>query len=185
MNTATSLTSSALDWGGSSVIAFDGGFIGVTAVDGHRLGQPVPADRLLQQPERGLCVPVLRQQKVHGLAVLIHGAIEIVPLAFDLHVGLVHAPADPHRTFPAMKRLFQQGTVFHHPALDSRMVDRYAALLHEFFYMPVAQGIGHVPPHPHENDVLWEMGSLEADRHHRSPSLLTMANRRRSYLNGL
>ena len=52
------------------VIAFDRGFIGVTAVDGDLLGQPVAADRLLQKPQRGLCVPVLRQQKVDGLAVL-------------------------------------------------------------------------------------------------------------------
>ena len=45
------------------VIAFDGGFLGVTAIDGNRLGEPVAADRLLQKPERGLGVPVLRQQK--------------------------------------------------------------------------------------------------------------------------
>jgi hypothetical protein len=64
------------------------------------------------------------------------------------------------------------------------VVDRDPTLLHEFFDMPIAQGIGHVPPHTHENDVLWEMGSLEADRHHRSPSLFTVDNRRRSYLKG-
>src|SRR5216683_7236534 len=41
------------------VIAFDRGFIGVTAVNGDHFGEAVAADRLLQKPERGLCVPVL------------------------------------------------------------------------------------------------------------------------------
>jgi hypothetical protein len=63
---------------------------------------------------------------------------------YRLRLAHFHAPADPHRALTPMKRLFQQGTVFHHPALDGRVVDRYAALLHEFFHMPVAQGIGHV-----------------------------------------
>src|SRR5215471_368647 len=41
------------------VIAFDGGFIGVTAVNRERLRDPVPADRLLQKPQCGLCIPLL------------------------------------------------------------------------------------------------------------------------------
>jgi hypothetical protein len=32
------------------VVTLDGGFIGVTAVDGYRLGEPIAADRLLQEP---------------------------------------------------------------------------------------------------------------------------------------
>src|SRR5215471_12511898 len=64
-------------------------------------------------------------------------------------------------------------------AMECGVVDRYAALLHEFFHMSIAQGVGHVPSHTHENDVLWEMGSLEADRHHRSPSLRTIGHRER------
>src|SRR6266849_4538522 len=103
---------------------------------------------------------------------------------FHLDVGFVHTPADPDGTLAAVKRFFQRRTVFYHPALDGRVVDRYPALLHQFFNMPVAQGIGHVPPHTHENNILWKMGSLEADRHHRSPSLFTVDNRRRSYPKG-
>jgi len=69
-----------------------------------------------------------------------------------------------------MKRFFQQGTVLHDPALDSRMIDRDPTLLQEFFDMPIAQGIRHIPAHAHENDIGWEMGPLEADRHRRAPS---------------
>lgn len=35
--------------------------------------------------------------------------------------------------------------VWHHPALDGRVVDRYTALLQECFHMPGAQGVGYVP----------------------------------------
>jgi hypothetical protein len=47
------------------VIAFDRGFIGVTAVNRDRVGEPVAADRLLQKPERGRCIAVLGEQKVN------------------------------------------------------------------------------------------------------------------------
>src|SRR2546428_3875479 len=41
----------------------------------------------------GMCVvPMLRQEKVNGLPRPIHSAIEIVPLAFDLNIRLVHTP---------------------------------------------------------------------------------------------
>jgi hypothetical protein len=120
------------------IIAFDRGFIGVTAVNRDRFGEPVAADRLLQKPQCGLGVAVLGEQKVDRLAVLIDRPIQLAPLAFDLDVRLVHPPANPHRTLPAMKRFFQQGTVFHDPALDRRMVDRDPTLLHQFFDMPIA-----------------------------------------------
>jgi hypothetical protein len=50
-------------------------------------------------------IPVLREQKIRGLAMLIHGTVEIVPLTFDSEIGLVLTPADPHRPLAAMKRL--------------------------------------------------------------------------------
>jgi hypothetical protein len=53
------------------VIAFDGSFIGVTAINGDRLRDSVPADRLFQKPQCGLFIPMLGEQKVNGLAVLI------------------------------------------------------------------------------------------------------------------
>ncbi len=48
------------------VVALDRGFIGVAAVNGDRLGEPVAADRLLQKAQRRLFVPMLREQKVRG-----------------------------------------------------------------------------------------------------------------------
>ncbi len=53
------------------VVALDGGFIGVTAVNGDGLRNPIAADRLLEKPQRRLLIPVLSQQKVNGLAVFV------------------------------------------------------------------------------------------------------------------
>jgi hypothetical protein len=55
--------------------ARESGFMGFTAVDGHLLRDPVAA-RLLQAAQRGLFLPVLREQQVHRLTLLIHGTRE-------------------------------------------------------------------------------------------------------------
>src|SRR2546427_8961614 len=47
--------------------------------------------------------------------------------------------------------------------------------------MACAQRIRHIPPHPHENDLCGEMGTLKIDRHRRSPSCITVGHRGRSY----
>src|SRR5262249_4051811 len=99
-----------------------------------------------------------------------------VPRAFALARRLVHAPAEPHRPLAAMQRRFPQGTVGHHPTLHGRMVDRYAALLQEFFDRPVAQGRGDIPPPAHPNPILWPVGSLATERQRRSPSLCPVAH---------
>ena len=45
------------------VVALDGGFIGVTAVNGDLLGNPMTADGFLQKPECGLFIAVLLSRK--------------------------------------------------------------------------------------------------------------------------
>src|SRR6266702_8716511 len=52
---------------------------------------------------------MLCEEKVNGLAVLIHRAVEIAPLTFDTDGGFVHAPADPDQPLAPVKRLFQHG----------------------------------------------------------------------------
>src|SRR6266581_894263 len=102
----------------------------------------------------------LVREEIDGLAGLIKRAIKIAPLALDLDVHLVHAPTDPHRSFAAVKGLLQLWALLQHPAIDRRMVDGHAVFFHEFFDMPIAQGIGHVPPYSDEDNVLREMGTL-------------------------
>ena len=91
------------------IVALDRGCIGVAAVHGHRLGEPVAADRLRQKPQRGHVVSMLGAQKVHGLAVCVHRPIQRAPLAFDLHRGVIYPPTDPYRALPPVERLSSCG----------------------------------------------------------------------------
>ena len=94
------------------VVALDRGFIGVAAVNCDRLRQPVAADRLLEKAQRRLFVPMLGEQKVNGLALLIYRTLEIAPLALHLNVCLVHPPAHPHGTLVTLEGFLalQEGT---------------------------------------------------------------------------
>jgi hypothetical protein len=69
------------------VITRDGGFMGVTAVNGHLLRHTVAANRLLQKPSGRLLIPVLREQKINRLALRIDSPIEIAPLAGQRHTS--------------------------------------------------------------------------------------------------
>src|SRR5262249_28580860 len=66
------------------IVALDRGFIGRTPVDGDLLRHAVAADRLRQEAFGRLLVALLREEEINRLAVFIHGAIEITPLALDL-----------------------------------------------------------------------------------------------------
>src|SRR4030095_2900502 len=137
---------------------------------------------LLQKPQRGRCVPVLGEQKVNGLAMFVHRAVEIAPLALHLDVGLVHPPADPHWTLAPMKRLFELWTIFDDPPINGGVIHLHSPFLHEFFDMARAQRVRHIPADAHENDVWWEMSPFEAYGHRRSPSRCTLRHSRRAYL---
>src|SRR5262245_23135199 len=50
------------------IVALNGGCIRLTAIDGDLVGHAVAMDRLGEKAERGLGSPVLREQKVNGLA---------------------------------------------------------------------------------------------------------------------
>src|SRR5918992_3362440 len=115
-------------------------------------------------------MPLLSEQKVNRLAVLIHGTLQIAPFPLNPNVGLIHPPAAPDGPLAAVERFFKRWAIFQGPAVDGRVIDGHPALLYQLFHLAVAQGIGHVPPHAGQDDVLHRMGPLEAD-HCRAPSL--------------
>src|SRR5215831_18921607 len=156
--------------------------LGVAAVDRDLLRHAGATNGLGEKASGGLGIPVLRQQKVDRLPGCIDGAIQMAPLAFHADVGLVHAPAAPHRALAAVKGLFPWGAVFDHPALDRRGVAGDPAFFQELFPLAIAQGIRHIPAHACEDHLRWEMGPLKTHRPRLSPPLLTLSHRRRSYL---
>jgi hypothetical protein len=121
------------------------------------------ADRLFQKAQRNVLVPLRCEQKVDGLAILIHSihsAIQLGPLAFDPDIRLVQAPAEPYRPLAAMKGRFQVRAILHNPPVDRRMIDWDSTFLHEVFNMARTQRMGHLPPDTRENDILRDMGTL-------------------------
>ena len=104
------------------VIALDGRFIGRAAINGDLLRHAVAADRLGQEAFGRLLVALLREEEINRLAVFIDSAIEIAPLALDLNVGLVHPPADPHRSLATVQGFFEERAVFDHPPVNGRVI---------------------------------------------------------------
>jgi hypothetical protein len=81
---------------------------------------------------------------------------------FQTPVGLIHAPAPSRWALVFAKDLFKQWQKSDHPAVDRRMVDKHASLLHHFLKMAIAQWIRRVPTDAHQNHVDWESHSFGA-----------------------
>ncbi len=93
------------------IITLEGRCIGGTPVDRDFLWYPTAADRLRQKAQGSRLIALCGEQKVNGVAGLLHGARALRPVAFDLDVRFVPPPTDPDSTRVAMERLFQQGAV--------------------------------------------------------------------------
>jgi len=166
-------------------VAFDGGFMGVTAVAGHGVRETMAADGLRQKPQRGFCSPVLREEKVNGLAVFIHRTIQIPPLSLPFDVRLGHPPADPARPLPTMQRLFQLGALLDDPAVDGGVIHVDPTFLQECFDMACAPGRRHIPADSHQNNLWRAMRSFEADRHVSLPHVVPLVMEGEHIANGL
>jgi hypothetical protein len=97
-----------------------------------------PSHGLVEEALRRSHVALRRQQEVDGLALLVDGAVEILPDALDLDVRLIHTPAAPDRALVFPDHFLDERQETNRPPVDRRMVDRYAALLHDLLEMPVA-----------------------------------------------
>ena len=59
-----------------------------------------------------------------------------------------------------MKRCFELRAIFHHPAVDGGVIDRGSTFAHELFDVAGTQGIGHIPAHAREENILWEVARV-------------------------
>lgn len=62
--------------------------------DGHHLWLSVLPYGLTEEAQSGRSVPVGGEQKVDSLAIGVNGPVQILPLAFGVNVGLIHACAN-------------------------------------------------------------------------------------------
>lgn len=93
------------------------------------------------------------QQEIDGVAFLVDGPVQIFPVAFDLDICLVHAPAFAGRALDSPKCLFDQGYELDDPPVYARVIDLNSPLGNHFFEVAQAQRVRHVPPHTQQNHV--------------------------------
>ena len=92
-------------------------------------------DRALEEPPRRCLVTVRpeHEQEVHRVAVPINGAVQILPLAADLDVGLGHPPAPADWALAPPKHHRHHGQDLERLAVHRGVIDDHAALDHHFF----------------------------------------------------
>ena len=62
-------------------------------------------DGLAQETQRRFTIPLGGQQEVHRGADLVDRPIQVLPCAFDPHIGLIQSPAAVHWTLARQERL--------------------------------------------------------------------------------
>jgi hypothetical protein len=146
-----------------SVVLLDGRRIGSAFVDIYQARFAVGADRFVEKTPGRLFITLHSEQEIDSLALLVDGAIEIFPLAFDFDIGLIKPPAIPGPLFAFAKGLLDSRRIMNDPALNGTVINGLASLLHQFLKISVAERIGHVPAHALQNDILLVMAAFKAD----------------------
>src|SRR5271165_3079344 len=114
-----------------------------------------------KEPLGGCNVTPFAQEKVDGSALLIDGAIEVDPLAFDLEVSLIHAPRVADWPCVPAPALFKLGDILLHPPKNSRMGQSDTTFRHHLDEVTEAQFKCDVPSHTQNDDLLVKVPSLE------------------------
>ena len=105
-----------------SVHSFESCHIRATFIDRHFLRCAVPLDRLFEEPSRRGLVAMRPQQEIDSVTCLVDGTVQILPLALDLDVGLVHPPASAGLAPGAPERLLEDGQQLDRSAVHGRVI---------------------------------------------------------------
>ena len=113
------------------IIVSRSGGMGLTAVN-HDLVRPVvAADRLGEEAHGRRFVPMCCEQNIDGVPARLHGTIGIIAVALDADRCVVQAPAEPWGSLAGVKGLLQMRTHLHDSPVDSLVIDRHGAFLHQ------------------------------------------------------
>src|SRR5260370_40721468 len=86
-------------------------------------GERPPKERL-----RSGNAPIRSQHEVYAAPLLVHGSVQIVPLALDRDVRLVNTPGATDRAGKAIPALLKFRNIPNHPSQDRRVRAEHAAL---------------------------------------------------------
>jgi hypothetical protein len=101
------------------------------------------------------------EHEVNRLAGGIDGAVEVIPLPFDFDVGLIDAVGVIGRSEVRAASFLQFRRIRLYPAVDRRVIDLQAALIHHFFEISIAQTVTQIPADAEENDLGLVVSPLE------------------------
>jgi hypothetical protein len=110
-------------------------------------------DGPVEEPAGRLGIPVWRYQDVDDLAELVDRAVDVTPLASDLHLRLVHLPAVPDGVATRSSGVGQQRREPLHPPVDGDVIDFDASLSEEFLDVAVGQAEAQVPAGGNDDHV--------------------------------
>ena len=137
----------------SDVHGFQSRHIRAALINGHFLWRAVSLNRLFEEPAcRGL-VAMCPQQEINGVTCLINSTVQLLPLAPNLDVCLVHPPAPPDPALGASERLLQDWQQLDRPAVHRRVIDRDPPLGNHLFHMPKTQRISAIPTNTEQNHI--------------------------------
>src|SRR6266542_825942 len=111
-------------------------------------------DRPLEEAARRRHVACRRHIGVHYLAVLVDGAIDVVPAAADPSIGLVDSPVLTDRRSKLASCLAKQRQIALHPAKDGALIDKDAAFGQPFANFRVTKAVAHIPASGEGNNVV-------------------------------
>ena len=88
---------------GIGIDTANGSSVGTTLVDGDLFRQTMQVNGALQLAPCSSMAPLGGVQTVHRVATFVDGAVQILLLACNFDVGLIHPPASSHCALTAMK----------------------------------------------------------------------------------
>src|SRR6478752_9603610 len=160
---------------------------GGVAVQGDHPWDAMLPRRPGKEPLGGCNVTPFAQEKIDGSTLLIHGAIEVDPLAFDFDVGFIHTPGVADWPCVMIPALFKLRDILVHPPQNRRMGQGDATFRHHLDEVTEAQFKCDVPSHTQNDDLLVKVPSLEKilcrgrfrhpGSYRRIPSLSTLCTR--------
>ena len=117
--------------------------------------------RLLEEAYGGRLIPILTQQEIDCLSLLIDRAVEIAPLTLHFDIGFIDSPGCADRTRIFLPHFFEDGNEALDPSQNGGVYDRDATLRHQIAYIAITQFIGDIPSHGLNDEKMIEMAAFE------------------------
>jgi hypothetical protein len=118
-------------------------------------------DHLLEEVYGGRFIPILTQQQVDRLTLLIHRAVEIATLILYFDIGFIDSPRWADRASIFLPLFLKGGNEALDPSHNGGMCDRDTALRLQIAHIVITQFISGIPSHGLNDKKMVEMAAFE------------------------